>query len=280
MSRRNRHRVSSEERRARAGSALRKLCKVVLVLLTTALVGTGLVWAGLAGRDWLMTSPTFALDTFEFVGLDHATESELLELAELRAGDNIFELDLVQAEGAMARHPWVRRAVIDRSYPRKLKLKIYEHVPVAIAELGGLYFVDGEGRVFKKLTPGESIDLPILSGVSRDSFNAGGDEIETLFREGLSALTEYRLAGLDTRESISQVALEPDEGPTLFCGKEAFAVKLGFGDYAEKLNRLDTIFTQLEKRGERPEVIRLDNRARPDWVPVQVARPRPTEARK
>jgi cell division protein FtsQ len=48
-------------------------------------------------------------------------------------------------------------------------------------------------------------------------------------------------------------------------------VRLGQGDLPAKLERLARIRKELQSRKLTAEVIRLDNRTRPDWVTVQLS---------
>jgi cell division protein FtsQ len=47
-------------------------------------------------------------------------------------------------------------------------------------------------------------------------------------------------------------------------------IEFGEGDWAAKLSRLARVQKELRARSMVAEVIRLDNRARPSWVAVQV----------
>ncbi len=113
--------------------------------------------------------------------------------------------------------------------------------------------------------------MPILRGVSREDHAAQGEETEALFREAIGVLAAWREAGLEKRAPVSEVVVDRVEGMTVFCGREPVAVKLGVGEVPEKLGRLDQLLTELQRRGARAEVVRLDNRARPGWVAVQLA---------
>lgn len=242
-----------------------------MVVAALAAVAGLAAWGSARGKEWLFSSPTFALERIGFEGTNRASQDELLRLSGLALGDNIFETDLSGAEKAMAGQPWVRAVAVERSYPRTLLVKVVEHEAAALADLGGLYYVSEEGKAFKKLAPGEDGDLPILVGVTRDEYVANEAEIERLFREALEALDVYHRAGLEQRAPVSEVRIDRVEGLTFFCGREAAAVKLGTGDYQDKFSRLDKLLTELSRRGAKAEVIRLDNRARPGWVAVQLA---------
>lgn len=269
--RKNRRRIDQAAVRAAAKGTFVRTIKGVAVIALLVAICAATAWAASRGKTYLYTSPTFAIEAFAFEGTRHASEDELARLSGIALGDNIFQADLVAAEKAMTAHPWVRRLSLERDYPRTVTVRVIEHEPAALADLGGLYYVDDAGKPFKKLGPGEDGDLPILRGVTRDDYVAREAEVEELFREALEALASYREAGLEKTAPASEVKVDRVDGLTLFCGKDAVAVKLGFKEYREKFGRLEQLLAELRSRGAHAEVIRLDNRTRPGWVAVQLA---------
>jgi cell division protein FtsQ len=257
-------------RAAAKGFAARAIRFFGILLLVVGLCA-GAAFGAVRLKAWIFSSPTFAIEQISFEGLQRSSEAELIRLSGLVIGENIFEADIPGAERAMAGHPWVDRVLIDRIYPRKLRVRVTEHEPAALTDLGGLYYVDTEGKAFKRLAPGDEADLPILRGVGREDYAADPEQGEALFREALEAHAVYRASGLEERAPVSEILVDRLEGLTFFCGEDAFAVRLGRGDYQEKLRRLERLLEELSSRGARAEVIRLDNRTRPGWVAVQLA---------
>lgn len=250
-----------------AARALRVLAGLLLFCAIAAAAAFGAVH----GKRYLTTSPRFAVERISFDGLAHASEAELLGLSGLAAGDNIFSIDTAIAEAGMAAHPWVQRVYVERDYPRHVLIRVLEHTPAALVELERLYFVNEQGKPFKKVSPGEEVDLPVISGIGRDAYLSEEAEVEALLRQALDALAVYREMGLEERRPVSEVRVDRNEGLTFFCGEDAVAVALGQQDFREKFGRLTRLFDELEKRGARAEAIRLDNRARPGWVAVRLA---------
>ena len=269
--RKNRRRIDQAAVKAAAkGVAVRTLKALGVVASLVAICAATALGAS-RGRTYLYTSPTFAIERFAFEGAQRAQKQELQRLSGIAEGDNIFRADLVAAEKAMSAHPWVRRLSLERDYPRTLVVRVIEHEPVALADLGVLYFVDAAGKPFKKLGPGEDGDFPILRGVTREEYQAKEQEVEASFREALEALAAYRAAALEQAAPVSEVKVDRVDGLTFWAGRDAVAVKLGFGEYREKFGRLEQLYQELGKKGAHAEVIRLDNRTRPGWVAVQLA---------
>jgi cell division protein FtsQ len=83
-----------------------------------------------------------------------------------RLAGNFLTVDLEATRAAFEAVPWVRRAVVQREFPNRLKVVLLEHKAVAYwgAE-GDARLVNNHGEVFEA-NPGdvESEELPLLNG--------------------------------------------------------------------------------------------------------------------
>lgn len=78
-------------------------------------------------------------------------------------------LDLRQVQRLFESVPWVRKAVVQREFPNRLRVTIEEHQPVAWwGGAGGGHLVNHLGEVFEA-TPDELEGLPELSGPEHQS---------------------------------------------------------------------------------------------------------------
>ena len=75
------------------------------------------------------------------------------------------------------------------------------------------------------------------------------------------------------RPPLGEVHWDRSVGITLYT-RDAVGVRLGRNDDLDlRLRRFDAVWAELAKTGEKPRVIYLDNRARPDRVTVKLASP-------
>lgn len=266
-SKRNRRRADVEAQRARVGKAARAVGKGLLWSTAIAGLVAGLGWVGLEAWRWATTTPRLAVERIVFEGLSHVREGELLRLSALSIGQSMILVDLDQAAEAMALHPWVKDVHIERAWPRTLRVQVIEHRPAALLLAGGLYLVDGSGVPFKRALPGDSLDLPVITGVDRDDL-ASGDEGRARVQEALEILKAWTAAGLEAHWPASEVRVE-DLGLTLVAADGA-EVQLGFGDFASKVKRLVRVREELLARGQRAARVDLGNRSRPGWVAVEL----------
>lgn len=261
--RRRADRTPGERRRALARTASLVLPTVVALAL---LGGAG--WA-----TWRhgVRGDLLRIRTISYEGTSRAAEAELRELSPVREGDHLLLADLSAMEAALARHPWIASVEVRRSLPPALAVEVEERRAVAAVDLGGLYLVDDRGRVFKRAAPGDGLDLPVLTGISREDWVSRRAEVEPLLAGALALLDRWAARGLAEARPVQGIHVDPDSGVTVFAGEAGLEVRLGTGDLEAKLDRLQRVLAALERDGQEAEVLHLDNRRRPDWVAVRLA---------
>jgi cell division protein FtsQ len=248
-------------------SAAAALLRTALAIVLSAALSAG-AWQGFR---WSTTTPIFSLREVRFSGLSHAAEADLMARSGLRLGTNLMALDLAAAARAMEGHPWVVSARLSRSLPGTVLAEIAEHRAVAQVQLGGLYLLDEEGRVFKRAGPEDGVDLALLSGLSRDAWLRDRGSLQLRLYSALRLLEAWREEGFGN-SSLSEVRLEEDGGFTAFAREPAGLqeVRLGENDLPLQLHRLAQLRAALARRGEHAARIDLDSQARPEWVSAQL----------
>jgi len=258
-------RLSPPQPRGR-GAAAALLRTAVAVLLS----GGVSVVAWQAYR-WSTTTPLFALREVRFAGLVHAAEQDLLARSALRPGANLTALDLAAAARAIETHPWVASARLSRSFPATVLAEVVEHRAAAQVQLGGLYLLDDEGRVFKRVGSEDSVDLPLVTGVTREAWLRDKGAAQLRLYSALHLLEAWRAEGLPGA-ALEEIRLEEDGGFTAFAREPSGLqeVRLGARDLPLQLKRLSQLRAALARRGEHAARIDLDNQARPEWVSAQL----------
>jgi cell division protein FtsQ len=239
---------------------------VGLLAVVASIFGAG--WAALR---WITTTPRLAIDEITIAGNDRATEPELLSLLGITPGENLLVADLAGAHARLAAHPWVRSVAVARRFPQGLEITIVERQPLALVDLDRLYLLDERGEVFKRALPGDPLDLPVITGLPRGDWAERPEEARQRLDEALHALGAWGERERSRSLPVAEVHLDEGEGVTLYLGDRGPAVKLGHGDFERKLERLVRVLTEVERRGERVELVRLDNRARPGWIAARLA---------
>jgi cell division protein FtsQ len=267
----NRRKVDRGEQ-VRAAKATAKRTARVLgrLLLLSAIVG-GAGWGARALWTFATTSPRFAIRTIAVTGVERAGEDELRGLLGIAPGDNLFTADTGAARERLLTHPWVREARVERRFPQGIAVTVLERQPRALVDLGHLYLVDDKDEIFKRALPGDPADLPVITGVAREDWTERPREARERLREAVELLDAVERRQALAELPPAEVHLDEAEGPTLYLGDGETAVKLGRDGIEAKLDRLERILAELERRGERAELVRLDNRTRPGWIAARLA---------
>lgn len=252
------------------GARLRRPAELVLRTAIVIVVGAGAVALGRLVERHVRTSPAFAVRSIELEGHVRLGREEILDTAGLALGRNVFDVTPQEAEERLLGHPWIAEAHVRRRLPGSYEIQIRERRAVALLALGDVYLVAEDGTVFKRVEDGDPIDLPVITGVERERFTRDRAFRTSVLLEAVALLHDYRGAGLERREPIAELHVEPDDGLSLYVGDDATYVRLGHGPFRPKLRRLRTVLDELGRRGARAEYVYLDNERRPDRVTVRL----------
>ena len=118
---------------------------------------------------WLARQPMFAIRSISIDGdVSRNSVSTIRANAAPRLAGNFLTLDLAAVRRAFESVPWVRRAVVQRVWPNRLRVRLEEHRPVALwggGEPGSEKLVNSFGEVFEaNLGDVEDDTLPTLQG--------------------------------------------------------------------------------------------------------------------
>lgn len=267
----NRRRVDASQQKEAVKGAVRNHGPSVAKGLLAAVLTAGLIWGGVELRAWALASPRFQLREANFTGLTRASRAELVKLSGLALGQNLFALDVPALEKAMLQHPWVRAVEVTRHFPATVSVEVVEHTPEALVVLGDMYVLDGEGEPFKRVTPGDGLDLPLVTGVEREAYVKEPAVVRERMRAAIEVAHAYGALKPGRHERLSEVRVD---GTALalvtVAGQE---VLLGEGNTEAKLSRLARVRRELSARGLAADVIHLENRVRPGWVAVKLSSP-------
>jgi cell division protein FtsQ len=131
----------------------------------------------------------------------------------------------------------VRNVSLRKAYPDTLVVRVEERVPVAMVNFDALYYVDREGKVFKRVAPCDPKSYPILTGFSRAEL-AGNDPVAM---ENLGKTLSFlrRLEEGTLRRNVSEVHFEPQEGFTVVTRDSGLQLKVGLIEPAEAFRRIE-----------------------------------------
>jgi cell division protein FtsQ len=278
----NRRRVAKEERAARSLGRARRVA-IATARVTGALVVAGAVSVG-AYTVWktLRSGSQFSVRSIVISGNSRATTEELSAACDRLHGVNIFRTDLASVARELEQHPWVARARVAREFPDTIRVVVEERTAAALVSANGLYAVDANGVPFKPATAKDHLDLPVISGLTRDGLTKEDGTPSNAIRTALHIIASYGSHTMAVRAPLSEIRVVEEAGETsyvAYCGDDAVEVRLGVissnveKDVTDVLTRLERVWVDLAQRNARPRMLDLGNRQRPDWVPARFESP-------
>src|SRR5690242_17827385 len=134
-SRARRNRRTGPQRPRLRGAAIRAIARAIGSAIVPTVLALGAVISGgaigVSARLWLTTSDRFAIEAITVVG-NHRLDSRAVERSlGIARGDNIFEVDVGDAERSLVANPWVVKARVVRQLPDRLRVELEEHAPAA-----------------------------------------------------------------------------------------------------------------------------------------------------
>jgi hypothetical protein len=222
---------------------------VSVCLLATALYQ----WAGhvrgaaRAARAFVLNSPYFSVREIQVRGGDRVRGGELVAMAGLKHGMTIWNIDPKAIEKKFAKHPWVRRVVVRREFPRRVLIEVEERAPKAILAMGKLYYVDSEGVVFAEVGEGDKLGLPMITGLRPEQLSTRDPALRRRLKE---ALRLGELMAMDEHK-LSEIHFTAPERVVLYTTAYPTALHMGWGDWGDKVGRVKRIFSLWKGHEER-----------------------------
>lgn len=133
----------------------------------TVLFTAGVLLLLAAFAWWIVRHPVFALGGITVQGeVTHNSAATFRANVAPQLTGNFFTVDLAATRRAFESVPWVRRAVVRREFPNRLRVSLQEHQPVAFwGEAPGGRLVNSFGEVFEASAGDDETDgLPTLGG--------------------------------------------------------------------------------------------------------------------
>lgn len=121
---------------------------------------------------WVLRQPAFAIGAVEVRGeVTHNNALTLRANVAPRLRGNFFTVDLDDTRAAFEAVPWVRRAVVRRSFPNRLSVSLQEHHAAAYwGPESGSYLLNSFGEIFEaNVDEVHGSDLPRLAGPDEQS---------------------------------------------------------------------------------------------------------------
>ena len=241
------NRKKDERRRRRQIFRLSAVLGALLLTLMVYRLSGPLLLAADSLRAFVMDNEYFSVRQIQVRGGDKVSGNEIVAIAGLQQGMSIWKVDLAAIEEKVAKHPWVRRALVRREFPGRIIIDVEERVPRAIVAIRKLYYVDSDGVVFKEVGPGENVKYPLLTGLRAEEFTAPNASMRRRIQDAI------RLGELMAQRShsLSEIHFDAPDRLVVYTTDFPIALRMGWGDWDEKMIRMDRLMSLWKGNEER-----------------------------
>ena len=136
----------------------RKRRKIILIIFIILCIITAIC-------IYLLTSDVFKIQTIEIIGNEQLTPEEILELSEVKQGDNIFITTEIVTKVKLKRNGYIEDVKLQKEYPNKIKIEVKERQKAyqILTQTGCDIYIDGQGYLLDYSL--EKLELPVITGM-------------------------------------------------------------------------------------------------------------------
>jgi cell division protein FtsQ len=175
----------------------------------------------------LTQSAFFEASVLTVDGQQRLSQQVVLEQAGLRAGTNIFSVNLRTTRKRLLAHPWIAEAEVGREIPSGIQIRIKEHEPLAVLDLGRKFILNTRGQIFKEWRPTDSPGLPLVTGLDYVDIDPQGHATSAPFKAIMRVLKLGRQTGsVLPNDRIKKIAVDREIGITVYAFENARAMKI------------------------------------------------------
>lgn len=204
--------------------------KVVLVILA--------LMAAFIGYRVAASAAMFQVTSIDVTGTSRTSAEEIEGLtrrAVARTGVWGANLSAISAE--LGRLPGVRRAIVSRVLPDRLRVRVTERVPVAVVHIsdGHFVWVDEEGVALGEMKPADRVPSFFIRGWNEEGTEDARKENAERVQKYLEATREWEAVGLAERVSEINLIDVRDVRAQLAGSDSQIEVRLGGKDLGRRL---------------------------------------------
>jgi cell division septal protein FtsQ len=225
------------------------LVVVSKIALVIALLAAIYVGARVAAKRFFIDNPDYKLNAIELQTDGTLQREQILSVADLHEGENIFRVNLARVHERLQELPQVDEVEVIRKLPAEIDIRIVERKPIGwitsekqIADpfaSEAAFLLDARGVLMKekKLLP-EYLGLPLILGCASESLEAGKTVASPEAKAALELLRLSTRSFMQTRFQIREI--DVSKGYCLIVtDKNHSRVTFGFDNLDTQLQRLE-----------------------------------------
>jgi cell division protein FtsQ len=221
-------------------------------------------------HDILTQCDYFKISRVTIEGTQRHSEKEIAKQSLVGKVMNILAVNLSLVRKQLLAHPWIAEAGVSREIPSGLSIRIKEHSPLAVVDVGKKFLINRAGKIFKAWDASDPADLPVVSGLNVLDLPPVYGQTElpkseitrertTPFKAVMKVLRLGRQQGsILPNRSIRQIRVDRQIGLTLLAFDRIKTINLGYDDYDGKYHMLANLFSYLKQKQSVSDFDRID----------------------
>jgi len=249
--RRNTYKTRSGHRPAGGWSRTLRSARFIMIAAGFGLFNLMLIFS----HDWITQTHRLGIRSVSITGCERLTPEQVKAQANLAHAGNILAVNLATTRKRLLAHPWIADAQVTRAIPDRLQIHIREQTCLAVLKIEQRrFFMNAQGHVFKELDAHESLDVPIVSGLTYTDIGLRMEDPTAVMRSVMKLLRPRKRSERHTLvDRIKEIHADPVLGLTVFLADDRRAqgyrsVIFGFDQFDEKYATYQKIDAYLKKR--------------------------------
>lgn len=241
---------------------IKHLRKVERILISLAIVFVGI--AALFGLYRItFMGRVFTIDKIVIEGdWKHLDAERIGKLAGVSKGDNLFYVSVSDVHQRISQEPWVESVAVRRKLPDTIWIYVNEFQPIAIVASSEMYYVNADGRLFKRVDSQDFKDLPVFTNVVAENGVLSSSAEGTKLSEMLEILKGFEAQEFGKSVGVASIDFHPVRGYSLITAKSPMQIVLGRDGIADRLSQLDRMGNEIMARSKRVAYMIADESGR------------------
>jgi cell division septal protein FtsQ len=219
------------------------------VLLILAIYGT------YRGSNYLMyRTGLFKVEKIMVSGNRYIDGEGIVSAAKIDSNQAMYKVDPVAVTETLLKNRYFRGVSVTRVMPSTIMIDVQEREPVLYLVDKTIYMVDEEGTTLKKLPTMPMGKCPIVTGVTLKQVEKDSSALV----ESIEIVKKIREVDASLFSFISEINIGKDKHPELVLIKGAARVKIGTGNYYQRLFILSQFFEKQPVVEQLPKIKQID----------------------
>ena len=198
----------------------------------------------------------FNIDNLVIKGNIYLSFNDIIDIIDLKKGDNMFNISLGKLKQALEFHPRIEHVFIKRELPNKIIITLNERKPLVLLnlkkEIGHcLYEIDKNGFIIGEHPYISNYDLPVVTGMEFNNAVPGGQLNDKVFLRILKVLSGIEDKYYDFRRYVAEINIRKafkNSDITLYLNHYNTRVFFGENFTEDKLRKLNSLLMVIGER--------------------------------